>query len=134
MAEQRTLRTEADTAALGAELATKLCVGTIILLSGPLGAGKTTLTRAILRHLGWHGAVRSPTYNLIHTYPTTPPVMHADLYRVDSADGIGLEEFFDTHLCLIEWPDRLRGLLDGCPDVVRIELDFAEEGRIATLP
>ena len=133
MPEQHTFKTEAEMATFGANLVSSLGIGDVVLLSGPLGAGKTTLARAMIRALGWQGQVRSPTYNLIHTYPTAPPVMHADLYRVESAIGLGMEEYLDSHLCLIEWPDRLNGLLDGHEGVTQIEIEFANEGRTLTV-
>ena len=129
MPEQHTFTTEAEMTAFGANLVRSLGIGDVVLLSGPLGAGKTTLTRAMIRALGWQGQVRSPTYNLIHTYATAPPAMHADLYRVESAVGLGMEEYLDSHLCLIEWPDRLNGLLDGREGVTQIEIEFDGEGR-----
>ncbi|MER3496007.1 MAG: tRNA (adenosine(37)-N6)-threonylcarbamoyltransferase complex ATPase subunit type 1 TsaE, partial [Armatimonadota bacterium] len=75
------------------------------LLSGELGAGKTVFARGFLGALGWEGAVRSPTYPILHPYPTSPPVLHADLYRLSSAEGIGVEDYESTHILLIEWPD-----------------------------
>jgi tRNA threonylcarbamoyladenosine biosynthesis protein TsaE len=119
------------------ELASDLCAswraGDTILLSGPLGAGKTTFARAILHALGWQGPVRSPTFTLLHVYETQPPVAHADLYRVKGAEGIGLEEYLDTHLCLIEWPDRLGAMVDPAR-CWQIDIQFApgeDEGRRA---
>ena len=132
MSTKRTLAIESETVAFGMSLSRQLGVGDVVLLSGPLGAGKTTLVRGMLRGLGWKGAVRSPTYNLIHTYPTDPPVMHADLYRVADASGLGLEEFLDTHLCVIEWPDRLHGSLDKRTRVTKLEIQFAADGRTVT--
>ena len=132
MPEQHHFPTEAEMTAFGADFVTRLRIGDVVLLSGPLGAGKTTLARAMIKALGWNGHVRSPTYNLIHTYPTTPPVMHADLYRVESALGLGLEEFLDSHLCLIEWPDRLQGLLDGREKVMRVDIEYSGDGRSVT--
>jgi len=132
MQEQHTFQTEAEMPAFGANLVRSLGIGDVVLLSGPLGAGKTTVARAMIKALGWSGHVRSPTYNLIHTYPTTPPVMHADLYRVESAMGLGLEEFLDSHLCLIEWPDRLHGLLNGRKKVMTVDIEFSGDGRLVT--
>ena len=80
-------------------------------MEGELGAGKTTWVRGLLAAYGFEGPVRSPTFNLIQTFDTLPPVMHADLYRVKSYEGIGLEDYLETHLCLIEWPDRAVGLV-----------------------
>lgn len=116
-----------------ASLITELRAGDWVLLTGPLGAGKTTWTRGLLKAAGWTEAVRSPTYNLLHPYPTLPPILHADLYRLNSAEGVGLEEYLDSHLCVIEWPDRLGGLIDP-EDAWQIGIDFeGETSRILTL-
>ncbi|MCB8932179.1 MAG: tRNA (adenosine(37)-N6)-threonylcarbamoyltransferase complex ATPase subunit type 1 TsaE [Fimbriimonadaceae bacterium] len=130
MSRQEFLPDEAATRALGARLAARWRAGDVVLLEGPLGAGKTTLVRGVLEALGHADSVRSPTFNLLQTFATAPPVMHADLYRVSTWQGIGLEEYLDTHLCLIEWPDRAEGLLpkEAC---WRVRLDFAGEGRSA---
>ena len=74
------------------------------------------------------GAVRSPTFNLLHVYPTVPPVLHADLYRVTSADGLGLEDYEETHVLLVEWADRLG---PSSPDEGLVTLGFHPEGRKA---
>lgn len=132
MPETVSLPDEAATRALGASLAARLVVGDAVLLEGPLGAGKTTLVRGLLEALGHDGPVRSPTYNLVQTFDTLPPVMHADLYRVSSHTGIGLEEYLETHVCLIEWPDRANGLLDPA-NCWRVEIAFDGEGRVATI-
>lgn len=115
---------------LAAALVRDWPAGTVVLLEGPLGAGKTTFARGVLEALGHVGAVRSPTFNLLHEYPTDPPVLHADLYRLSAATGLGLEDYFDTHLCLIEWPDRLA----EPPPAWRITIEFgdAETSRIVT--
>ena len=126
------LKDEAATRALGAELAKKLKPGDVVLLSGELGAGKTTLVRGLVEALGHVGPVRSPTFNLIQTFATNPPVMHADLYRVKSYQGIGVEDYLSTHVCLIEWPDRAEGLIDF-DDCWRVAIEFAEIGREATV-
>lgn len=114
--------------ALGRELSALWHAGDIVLLSGDLGAGKTTLVRGVMEGLGWEGSVRSPTFNLMQVYPTKVPVLHADLYRVASAAGIGLEEYFDDHLCLVEWPDRLGDLADPAA-CWRIQIGFEGDGR-----
>jgi tRNA threonylcarbamoyladenosine biosynthesis protein TsaE len=119
---------EQATRQAGAELAAKLRPGDAVLFWGELGAGKTTMIRGLLEALGHEGPVRSPTFNLIQTFPTTPPVMHADLYRVKSYQGIGLEDYLETHICLIEWPDRLDGLLD--PSTCwNVRIGFLGDGR-----
>lgn len=91
---------------LAAKLASVASVGDVVLLRGPLGAGKTTFVRGFLRAIGHEGEVRSPTFSLVHLYNTTPPVLHADLYRVESVLGLGLEDELEDRVSFIEWPDR----------------------------
>ena len=122
-----------ETKRIAGELALQLGVGDVVLLEGPLGAGKTTFVRGFLEALGFEGPVRSPTFNLIQTFATKPPVMHADLYRVKSWEGIGIEEYLDTHLCLIEWPDRAMGLVDP-EECLSVEIKFSESGREISIP
>ena len=123
---------EAATLRLAASLAPRWASGDWVRLEGPLGAGKTTLVRGLLGELGWAGAVRSPTFSLVQTYPTVPPVLHADLYRLTSAQGTGIEDYLDTHLCLIEWPDRLEGWLD-LSTAWRVQIAFRDPGRTVTI-
>src|ERR1044072_2295475 len=123
-----TIESEQDMRALGAELGARWRAGDVVFLEGPLGAGKTTLVRGLLEGLGVTEPVRSPTFNLLQTFDTNPPVLHADLYRVKSYEGIGIEDYLDTHLCLIEWPDRAVGLVD--PDsACHVRISFDGEGR-----
>lgn len=114
---------------LGQELSKTLAPGSVLLLSGPLGVGKTTLVRGVLRALGWKEPVRSPTFNLLQTYETNPPVAHLDLYRVQSAAGIGLEDLLDSHATLIEWPENLGGLIDPA-HCTTIDMEFDGETRV----
>lgn len=123
---------EAETRLLGASLRARLVPGDIVFLDGPLGAGKTTLVRGYLESLGYDEPVRSPTFNLIQVFETQPPVMHADLFRVASYQGIGLEEYLDSHVCLIEWPDRAAGLVDPA-SVWQIHIDFSDAGRTVVI-
>lgn len=103
-------------------------VGDIVCVEGPLGAGKTTFVRICLKALGHTESVRSPTFNLVQTFATYPPVLHADLYRLASAEGFGLEEQLPDHLNFIEWPDRLAGIVD--PEAVFwVEITFDGDGR-----
>jgi len=120
------LLTEPELAELAQTLSAEFQPGDIVLLEGPLGAGKTTWVRALLRAIGYDGPVRSPTFNLIQEFATDPPIMHADLYRVTQADDIGLEDYFATHVCLIEWPDRLGGLVDP-EQSWRLTFEFVED-------
>lgn len=106
-----TLASMADTAALGSAIAAALRPGDVIALHGDLGAGKSTLARAIIHALGWPGDVPSPTFTLVQAYDPPDvrlPVWHIDLYRLahpHEADALGL---FETDAALlIEWPQRL---------------------------
>jgi len=108
---ERSVATPEDMAALGRELAARLRAPLVIALEGPLGAGKTTLVRAILRGLGHDGPVRSPTYTLLETYELgSLRVHHLDLYRLadpEELEFIGVRDLADEDaLWLVEWPDR----------------------------
>lgn len=114
-----------ETQALGARLARLLKPGDCVLLQGELGVGKTTLARGLLRELGVTGAVRSPTFNLVHEYATKPRIAHADLYRLagiaDTA-SLGLDELLARGALLVEWPERAPEMfLDSL--LIRIEFD-----------
>jgi tRNA threonylcarbamoyladenosine biosynthesis protein TsaE len=126
---------EAATEALGSRLATACRTGDLIALSGDLGAGKSTLARALIRHLaGAEIDVPSPTFTLVQTYETPGlAVWHFDLYRLDrpgEARELGLTEAVDG-LALIEWPERLGSYLPQTR--LDVSLDFSPDGRIAHL-
>lgn len=109
--------------------------GMIIFLKGELGAGKTTLVRALLRGLGWQDAVKSPSFSLLEMYEIQGlSVLHFDLYRLSSEAAFrsyGFEEYFSgEYCCLIEWPERAESILPT-PDIV-LELTVLEEGRLLT--
>jgi tRNA threonylcarbamoyladenosine biosynthesis protein TsaE len=122
------LRSESELLAFAGEFGRQRKLGDVVLLSGPLGVGKTTFVRGLLRGLGWQEPVRSPTFNLLNLYPTNPPVLHADLYRLpEQATGtLGLDDYLADHLALIEWPDRLAGQLDP-QTAFQIELAFTHD-------
>lgn len=107
---------EDATGRLAARLAEILCPGDVLLLSGPIGAGKTAFARALIRAAMSNPAedVPSPTFTLVQTYPTPRgEIWHADLYRLshpDEAVELGLADAFDSAICLVEWPDRLGDL------------------------
>jgi tRNA threonylcarbamoyladenosine biosynthesis protein TsaE len=126
-------RSEAETEALGASIAKSVQAGDIILLHGTLGAGKTVFVRGFLGALGYLGAVRSPTFNLIQTFETSPPVVHADLYRLDSAEGLGLEDYLMDSVALIEWPERAAGFFGSEFTEVRFEVLNESERKISVV-
>ena len=124
------LRDEAATARLGAAVARQLRVGEAVCLSGPLGAGKSTLARALVRALTTPDEeVPSPTFTLVQFYEGPRlNVAHFDLYRLTSPDeayGIGLDEAMDDGAAVIEWPERLEG--DLPPDRLDIEIGPADD-------
>jgi len=125
----------AATDALGARIAASLSVGDAIALQGDLGAGKTTLARAILQALGVTEAVPSPTFTLVQTYETAQlTVRHYDLYRVDDVsdmDELGLDEALDEGAAMIEWPEHAGARLPR--DVLRVELTLEASGRRARI-
>jgi tRNA threonylcarbamoyladenosine biosynthesis protein TsaE len=122
------------TDALGAALARTRPPRAVVHLMGDLGAGKSTVARALLRALGVAGAIRSPTYTLVERYAVEGgEAWHLDLYRIGDAGEIeylGLDGDAVV-LWLVEWPERGRGTLPP-PDLV-IALEVADEGRDATL-
>jgi tRNA threonylcarbamoyladenosine biosynthesis protein TsaE len=122
------------TLALGARLAADLAPGQALLLSGGLGAGKTTLARGLIA--AWTGIdedAPSPTYTLVQTYDGPKgPLWHVDLYRLDDPDAafeLGLEDAFLEALCVIEWPERLGPYRPA--DRLDISLEPQGAGRIA---
>jgi tRNA threonylcarbamoyladenosine biosynthesis protein TsaE len=133
--ETFTTHSEQETFALGAHLAETLQDGVFVLLHGDLGAGKTAFVRGMAAGLGANpDDVSSPTFVLIQHYKGRTPLVHVDLYRLDSGaavDDLGLEELASGAVVAIEWAERLSRQLDGSV-TVKIE-DLGDNTRRITV-
>ena len=127
-----------ETKRLGRYLGREAQPGSVFLLQGNLGAGKTTLTQGIGLGLGVKSHITSPTFTLVKEYPGRIPLFHIDLYRLEDPDdigGLGLDDYFaGMGVCVVEWPERIErqgdaSLIPWADDVVRIVLQDAGDGR-----
>jgi tRNA threonylcarbamoyladenosine biosynthesis protein TsaE len=140
------LRNEASTEKLGrmlgnathaevsADDVSRRTMGARVFLAGELGAGKTSLTRGVLREFGYAGAVKSPTYTLVEPYEEQEyNLYHFDLYRLsdpEEVEFLGVLDYFgDANLCIVEWAEKGKGYLPD-PDI-EITLTVEGEGRRA---
>lgn len=120
----------------GEAIAHELRAGDVVALSGGLGAGKTTLARAIIGGLGHGGEVPSPSFAIIELYEPPAvrlPLVHADFYRLarpEEADEIGLDDYRLGAAMLAEWPENAGGFGHE-PACLSITLEVADDGRIA---
>ena len=123
----------AATQALGARIAAGLSVGDTVALEGDLGAGKTTLARAILQALGVTEEIPSPTFTLVQYYETPMlAVRHYDLYRIENpadVEELGLEDALDDGAVLVEWPERAPHWLPA--DRLQVSLGLHDGARQA---
>ena len=121
---------------LGVRIAEGLRAGDVVALSGGLGAGKTTLARAIIAALGHAGEVPSPSFAIIEPYDAPPlrlPLVHADFYRLSrpqEAEELGLDDYRHGAALLAEWPENAGGFAHE-PACLSIMLETADTGRIA---
>ncbi|TNF16725.1 MAG: tRNA (adenosine(37)-N6)-threonylcarbamoyltransferase complex ATPase subunit type 1 TsaE [Rhodobacteraceae bacterium] len=118
------------TTRLGAIFARFAHPGDVLLLEGPIGAGKTHFARSLIQsRLGRAEDVPSPTFTLVQTYEADCEIWHADLYRLSHPDEVyelGLDTAFETAICLIEWPDRLGS---ATPEgALRLRFEQTEDG------
>jgi len=121
-----------QTHALGRSLAAVVRPGDVVTLSGPLGAGKTSIARGVLAALGLAGEAPSPSFAIVQPYGPPEvriPVLHVDLYRIDDADEIeelGLGDARSDSLLLVEWPERAG---EGAwPDALALTLAIEPDG------
>jgi tRNA threonylcarbamoyladenosine biosynthesis protein TsaE len=127
---------EAATLSLGAQWASLVSPPLIIYLAGDLGAGKTTLTRGLLRALGYQGVVKSPTYALLESYSLTHcDVHHFDLYRFNHPQewqDAGLDDVLDDRsIALIEWANQAKDYAPAAD--IHMDLSVQEHGRMCSI-
>ncbi|MEL7566078.1 MAG: tRNA (adenosine(37)-N6)-threonylcarbamoyltransferase complex ATPase subunit type 1 TsaE [Dehalobacterium sp.] len=122
-----------ETFSLGERLASYLPPGTVIALTGELGAGKTLLAKGIANGLKVTDQVTSPTFTIINEYQGIVPLFHIDAYRLEEDSGIeelGLEEYFNSSgVTLIEWPERIKNYLPASYLRIDIEKGLDQSGR-----
>jgi len=120
---------------IGAAIGTALIAGDVVLLSGDLGAGKTTLARAMLKARGLAGEAPSPTFAIVQPYAPPEvdlPIAHVDLYRIEDADELielGLDDYLYDGALLIEWPERLG---EGWSGALSLRISGEGDARVLT--
>ncbi len=125
-----------DAERIGAAIGAALIAGDVVLLSGDLGAGKTTLARAMLKARGLAGEAPSPTFAIVQPYAPPEvdlPIAHVDLYRIEDSDELielGLDDYRYDGALLIEWPERLGG--EGWPDALLLTISGEGGARVLT--
>ena len=126
----------ADMEALGARMAAQLGKARLIYVHGPLGAGKTTLVRGLLRALGHVGPVKSPTFTLVEPYELRGHrIYHFDLYRLNDPEELeflGMRDYLHGEgVCVVEWAERAQGVLPA-PDI-DVMIQATEKGRMVRI-
>jgi len=125
-----------DREALGARMAARLGKVRLIYVHGPLGAGKTTLVRGMLRALGHAAAVKSPTFTLVEPYELRGHrIYHFDLYRLDDPEELeflGMRDYLHGDgVCVVEWAERAQGVLP--PPDIDVMIQATEKGRMVRI-
>jgi tRNA threonylcarbamoyladenosine biosynthesis protein TsaE len=127
-----------ETLAFGARLAALVRAGDVIALSGPLGAGKTSIARGLLAALGLEEEAPSPSFAIVQPYAPPEvrlPVLHVDLYRIEDAaeaEELGLDDARSDSLLLVEWPERLGD--EYWADALWLTLDVTPDGARELTP
>ena len=113
---------ENETKKLAVQIASKLNIGDIIVLTGELGSGKTKFTEGFLTYFGLEDEISSPTFTIVNEYDAPKfKIYHFDLYRLEDADefyAIGGEEYLQTGLCIFEWGEMIENIIQD--DYIRI--------------
>ncbi len=129
-------RSAAETEAAGRRLGAVVAGGDVLLLDGPLGAGKTVLVRGIAAGLGWDGEVGSPTFVLVRQYPGRLELVHADLYRLEDRqeiDDLGLLDLSGGGVLAVEWADRAPWLAIAGAARISLLPGGAEDERVLSM-
>src|SRR5699024_105079 len=128
------LNSLADTERLAEIFAREISGGTVILLSGDLGSGKTAFSQFLGKYLGVKRHMTSPTFNIIKSYNADVKLHHMDCYRLeDSEEDLGFEEYFnDTDIALVEWPQFIAEFLPENTISINIKYE-SENGRLVTI-
>lgn len=130
-------KNENETRKIAKQFASTLKNGTIVLLKGDLGAGKTAFVKGVVECFGGNSSeVTSPTFTIVNEYKLNEKIIfHFDLYRIESVDelyNIGIEEYFYSNaICFVEWPERAPELFDDSVIVVEILKKGIEEREIS---
>jgi tRNA threonylcarbamoyladenosine biosynthesis protein TsaE len=132
-ADRRVSASEAETEALGVALAGSLVAGDVIVLSGPLGAGKTRFVAGLARGFHARARVRSPSFTLVNEYRGDRLLLHLDLYRLEPIEvlGLGLEEQLERGVLVAEWGEKLPPEIRRESLTLRFEI-LSESGRAIT--
>lgn len=124
------IKNEQEARSLGMELGNRVKEGTVIALTGDLGTGKTTLTKAIAEGLKIEDVITSPTFNIVKEYDSGRlPLYHFDVYRIGDPDEmyeLGYEEYFyGEGVSVVEWADLIEELIPE--DAIRIDIEYGQE-------
>jgi tRNA threonylcarbamoyladenosine biosynthesis protein TsaE len=128
---------EENTIEIASEFAQKLGRGSLVALTGELGAGKTVFARGLCRGLGFDGIVSSPSFTLVNIYQGNFRINHVDLYRIERQDEVGDldpdELFYPEGVTIIEWAEKIREMLPEHKWIIYLELTGENERRIEIL-